>query len=201
SVAGTANFTFSPVGATVRMIPATDAWTGSTSVTIEPEPGIDGRAFVVYKVTNPSAGVWHYEYAIHNQNLDRSIQSFTVPLGCGATISNIGFHAPPNPAGFANDGTVGNTGFSNPAWTTNQTASDLTWSSETLAQNQNANAIRFGTMYNFRFDSDSPPQSATSTVAFFKSGAPMTVELQGPSACTQGTPTTPQTATPTATRP
>ena len=63
------------------MIPATGAWTGATSALVEPEPGVDGRAFVVYKVTNPSAGVWHYEYAIHNQNLDRSIQSFSVPLG------------------------------------------------------------------------------------------------------------------------
>ena len=37
--------------------------------------------FVAYKVTNPSAGVWHYEYAIYNENLDRAIQSFSVPLG------------------------------------------------------------------------------------------------------------------------
>src|SRR5436189_1456406 len=123
NVSGTTSFTFAAVGSTVRMTPATGAWTGSTSVTVEPAPGVDGRAFVVYKVTNPSAGVWHYEYAIHNQNLDRSIQSFSVPLGCGITVSNIGFHAPPNPAGFANDGTVVNTGFSNAAWTTNQTAS------------------------------------------------------------------------------
>ena len=93
NVTGITNFTFTPVGATVPMTPATDAWTGSTSVTVEPEPGVDGRAFVVYKVTNPSAGVWHYEYAIHNQNLDRSIQSFSVPLGKGVNISNIGFHA------------------------------------------------------------------------------------------------------------
>src|SRR5438445_1582461 len=63
SVTGTTDFTFSPVGATFRMKPATDAWAGATSVLVEPEPGIDGRAFVVYRVTNPSAGVWHYEYA------------------------------------------------------------------------------------------------------------------------------------------
>ena len=54
NVAGTTSFTFSAVGSTVRMTPATDAWTGATSDTIEPEPGVDGRAFIVYKVTNPS---------------------------------------------------------------------------------------------------------------------------------------------------
>ena len=122
NVTGTTSFTFSAVGSAVRMTPATGAWTGATSATIEPAPGVDGRAFVVYKVTNPSAGVWHYEYAIHNQNLDRSIQSFSVPLGSGITVSNIGFHAPPNHPGFPNDGTVGNAGFSNAAWTSNQTA-------------------------------------------------------------------------------
>ena len=180
SVTGTTSFTFSAVGSTVRMTPATDAWTGATSNTIEPAPGVDGRAFVVYKVTNPSAGVWHYEYAIHNQNLDRSIQSFSVPLGCGVTVSNPGFHAPPNHPGFANDGTLGDAGFSNAAWNSTQTFAALSWNTETFAQNQNANAIRFGTMYNFRFDSNRPPQAANATIGFFKTGNPITVGIQGP---------------------
>jgi hypothetical protein len=180
SVTGTTSFTFSAVGPTVRMTPATDAWTGATSATIEPAPGVDGRAFVVYKVTNPSAGVWHYEYAIHNQNLDRSIQSFSVPSGCGITASNLGFHAPPNHPGFPNDGTFGDAGFSNAAWTSSQTANAVAWNTETFAQNQNANAIRFGTLYNFRFDSNRPPHSANAIVSFFKTGNPITVGIQGP---------------------
>lgn len=199
NVTGTANFTFSPVGETVRTKPATDAWTGSTSALVEPEPGVDGRAFVVYKVTNPSAGVWHYEYAIHNQNLDRSIQSFSVPLAAGVNISNIGFHFPPNHPGFPNDGTVGNTGFSNDPWIPNQTPSAMNWNCETLAQNPNANAIRFGTMYNFRFDADQPPQSANATVGFFKTGSPITVGIQAPGSGGGGTPTPTPTATATAT--
>ena len=110
NVSGTTSFSFSSVGATVRMTPAINAWTGATINTIEPEPGIDGRAFIAFKVTNPSAGVWHYEYAINNQNLDRGIQSFSVPLGCGITVSNLGFHAPLNHPGIANDGTLGSGG-------------------------------------------------------------------------------------------
>ena len=132
NVVGTTSFTFSAVGSTVRMIPAINVWTGATINTIEPVPGSDGRTFIGYKVTNPSAGVWHYEYALYNQNLDRGIQSFSVPLGCGITVSNLGFHAPPNHPGFPNDGTVGNAGFSNAAWTSNQTANALSWSSETF---------------------------------------------------------------------
>src|SRR4030095_6090262 len=69
TVSGTTSFTFSPVGATVRKAPAINAWAGATINTIEPAPGVDGRALLGYKVTNPSAGVWHYEYALSNQNL------------------------------------------------------------------------------------------------------------------------------------
>ena len=197
NVTGTTTFSFSAVGSTVRMTPATGAWTGAINSKIEPEPGVDGRAFLVYKVSGPVAGVWHYEYAIHNQNLDRSIQSFSVPLPGGVTLSNIGFHAPPNHPGFPNDGTVGNTGFSNTPWTATQNAGDVTWNTETLAQNPNANAIRFGTMYNFRFDSDQPPQAANATVGFFKTGQPVTIAIQAPSAPSTPTPSPVPTATPT----
>ena len=175
TVTGTTSFVFTSTASTVRATPATGAWSGATSVTVEPAPGVDGRAFIVYKVTNPSSGVWHYEYAIHNQNLDRSIQSFSVPLGCGISLTNVGFHAPPNHPGFPNDGTIANAGFSNTPWTMNQTASAMSWNTETFAQNGNANAIRFGTLYNFRFDSNRPPQPVNATVGFFKTGNPMTV--------------------------
>ena len=189
-------FVFSPVGDTVRTSPALNAWTGATQQTIEPAPGTDGRAFIAYKVTNPSAGVWHYEYAIYNQNLDRAIQSFSLPLGCGITVSNLGFHAPLNHPGFPNDGTQGNAGFSNAAWTSNQTSDALSWSTETFAQNQNANAIRWGTLYNFRFDSDRPPYAANATVGFFTTGTSVTVGVQGPQPC-NATPSPTITPSPT----
>jgi hypothetical protein len=57
----------------------------------------------------------------------------------------------------------------------------MTWNTETFAQNPNANAIRWGTMYNFRFDSNRPPQTVTATIGFFKTGAPITVQVQAPS--------------------
>ena len=192
------NFSFSssPFVPTVRMQPAIQAWTGATINQFEPDPGVDGIAFIGCKVTNPSAGVWHYEYAVYNENLDRAIQSFSVPLGPGMTVSNIGFHAPPQEPGFLADGTVGDAGYSSAAWTPAQTFSSLTWSSETFAQNQNANAIRWGTLYNFRFDCDSPPQTTNATIGFFKTGAPMTVGIQGPAAVATPTPTPTATAYP-----
>jgi hypothetical protein len=184
NVTGTTSFTFAIAAPTVRLSPAVNAWTGATINPIEPEPGVDGHAFVAYKVTNPSAGVWHYEYALYNMNLDRAIQSFSVPLGCGVTVSNLGFHAPPNHPGFPNDGTVGGAGFSNAVWSSTQTAGALSWSSQSFAQNQNANALRWGTLYNFRFDSNSPPQATNALIGFFKTGSPVIVATQGPSPCT-----------------
>ena len=178
TVSGTTHFTFSAVGSTVRSTPAIFAWAGATINRIEPDPGNDGIAFVAYKVTNPSARVWHYEYAIYNENLDRAIQSFAVPTG--RLVRNIGFHAPPQEPGWANDGTVGNTGYSSTPWTSAVVSGSLTWNCETLAQNPNANAIRWGTLYNFRFDSNRPPQDASAVIGFFKTGEPITVPIQAP---------------------
>ena len=198
-VNGTTNFTFSPLGQTVRMEPAIKAWTGATVNQLEPDPGNDGIWFMGYKVTNPTNGVYHYEYALYNQNLDGSIQSFSVPLGAGANLSNIGFHAPPQEPGWANDGTFNNQGYSSMPWTVTQNATSITWNTETFGQNQNANAIRFGTLYNFRFDADQPPQTTNATVGFFKTGSPMIVAIQAPAGGSTPTPTPTATGTPTAT--
>src|SRR5262249_24106838 len=196
-------FNFSPVSSTVQMQPAIQAWaaTGATANQIEPDPGNDGIWFMGYKITNPSAGVWHYEYALFNMNLDRAIQSFSVPLGAGVNVSNIDFHAPPQEPGWANDGTQNNQGYSGTPWSVTQTTDSITWNTETFAQNQNANAIRWGTLYNFRFDADQPPETANATVGYFKTGSPMTVAIQAPaaSATPTPTPTATSTATPTAT--
>src|SRR4029077_1359559 len=109
-------FSFSAAGPTMREQPAIMAWTGATVNQIEPDPGNDGIWFMGYKVTNPAVGVWHYEYALYNQNLDRAIQSFSVPLGLGANLSNIGFHAPPQEPGWPYDGTFNDQGYSSTAW-------------------------------------------------------------------------------------
>ena len=195
-VVGTTSFNFSAMGATVRMTPAINAWPGATIQTIEPEPGVDGRAFIAYKVTNPSVGVWQYEYAIYNQNLDRGIQSFSVPGGCGfGTPTNLEFHAPLNHPGIADDGTVGNAGYSNAPWTPSTGPDLASWSTETFAQNPNANALRWGTLYNFRFRAGTPPTPVNATIGFFKTGAPIFVPvLSSASGDCQPSPT--PTATP-----
>ena len=127
-------FSFTGAGATVRELPAITAWTGATVNQFEPDHLNDGIWFMGYKVTNPTTGVWHYEYALYNQNLDRAIQSFSVPVGPGVNISNIGFHAPPQHPGWANDGTLNSQGYSSTPWSVTQDTSSITWTTETFAK-------------------------------------------------------------------
>jgi hypothetical protein len=178
------------------------AWTstGATVHQIEPAPGNDGIGFIAYKVTGPIAGVWHYEYAIYNENLDRAIQSFEVvfPGFRPFSLTNIGFHAPPQHPGWAHDGTVGDAGYSSAPWTFTESFTSATWNCETFAQNQNANAIRWGTLYNFRFDSTAPPAISSANVGFFKTGSPISVEILAPQQ-SDATPTPTPTATPSPT--
>lgn len=197
-------FSFNFIGNTVREQPAIEAWTGATVTQAEPDPGIDGIFFVGYKVTGPNAGVYHYEYAIYNQNLDRAIQSFEVvfPL-FPPSLSNVGFHAPPQHPGFEHDGTVGDAGYSSTPWTFTVNGpppfqNSAIWNCETFAENENANAIRFGTLYNFRFDSTAPPADSTANIVFFKTGSPISVKIQAP-AQSDATPTATPTSTPSPT--
>src|SRR2546423_14192797 len=104
-----------------------------------------------------------------------------------ANISNIGFQAPPQEPGWANDGTFNNQAYSSTPWAGTQVngcqqwlGSCLMWNSETFAQNQNANAIRFGTLYNFRFDADLRPTLWYATIGFFKTGSPIAVVVAAP---------------------
>jgi hypothetical protein len=180
---GPSFFSFTPATSTVRMQPAIEAWAGrgATVNPIEPDPGNDGIFFVGYKITGPTAGLWHYEYAIFNMNLDRAIQSFEVVFPVfQPSLTNVGFHAPPQHPGWAHDGTEGDGGYSSTPWSFNETSYSATWNCETFSQNQNANAIRWGTLYNFRFDSSSPPAISIGNIGFFKTGSPIAVQIQAP---------------------
>ena len=71
TVSGTSSFTFTAFGSTRRMEAAVNGWTGATIQPIEPEPGVDGRAFIAYKITEPSAGA----LALRVRDLQRESRS------------------------------------------------------------------------------------------------------------------------------
>jgi hypothetical protein len=61
----------------------------------------------------------------------------------------------------------------------------ITWQTSTFAENPDGNALRWGTLYNFRFDADFPPAITTATLGLFKPGSPdhYTTKVTGPDRC------------------
>jgi hypothetical protein len=126
----------------------------------------DGNAKLVlaWKVTSLGGGQWHYEYALHNMNSERSVRAFSIPIPAGVNVTNIGFN---DVAYLGGDGN-GGVNFDGTDWTPTVAGGALTWSTSTFAANANANALRWGTTYNFRFDANSAPTNVNLTLSQFK---------------------------------
>jgi hypothetical protein len=174
-VSGNYNLTYNdPQGGssvTVQMVPGIQAWVDQdpavflNSVDV---PG-DGRLYVGCKTIDLGGGLWHYELAIQNVNSDRAVGSVLVYLPTGAQASNLGFHDVDYHSGEIYDGTD---------WTPTISAAGPRWDTVPYATNPNANALRWGTLYNFRFDANVPPPSVTlAQLGLFKPGTPTTLDV------------------------
>lgn len=160
------SWSFGFSGTTHREIPAIVAWQScEPNVTIS-NLRIPGEGLVIlgYKATDLGNGMTHYEYAVYNMNSDRSVRSFSVPIPAGLVVANAGFHDITYRGG---DG-MGGTNFSGTDWTFVNTGSTLEWSTQTFAQSTNANAIRWGTTYTFRFDANAVPTTGTIDLGTYK---------------------------------
>ncbi len=153
-------------GSTERTKPAIEAWRDFdptvTLVNID-VPG-DGRFILGAKVTDLGNSFWQYEYALFNLNSHRSAGSFTVPLSEFAVVQNPGFHDVDYHSGETYDLTD---------WPSSHDASGQRWQTTPHGVNPNANALRFSTLYNFRFVTNSPPvPNAQIQIGLFRPGAP-----------------------------
>ncbi len=171
-------------GPTVRELPAIHAWQAEDpSVAIENvDVPNDGRFIVATKVTDQGGGIWRYEYAVHNLNSHRSGASFSVPMAAGTAISNIGFHDVPYHSGepYDNEDWGSEVGVDSITWRIAGVFNDDFESGNTNAWGaanieETANAIRWGTMYNFWFDADRAPSSSNGTIGLLRSGTPASV--------------------------
>lgn len=126
----------------------------------------DGFFIVGAKASDLGGGIWHYEYAVWNHNCDASAGSFSVPVPNGAAVTNIGFHDVDYHSGEIYDGTD---------WSASVVPGSITWSTTPYAQDPNANALRWATMYNFRFDANVAPDVAPVTLGMFKPGGATSV--------------------------
>jgi hypothetical protein len=156
-------------GATEPMVSALEHWAtidAGVSVTHADVPG-DGRLHLAWKVTNLGANGFHYEYALFNRNSRRSAQAIAVPLPPGTSATGVGFHDVDYHSGEP---------FSPADWSASVVPGQaVTWSSETYAANVNANALRWSTTYNYRFDASAAPALGLVTVTLFEPGTPTTV--------------------------
>ncbi|MFN0008986.1 MAG: hypothetical protein ACKVXR_13875 [Planctomycetota bacterium] len=135
----------------------------------------DGLLVLGARATDLGGGQWRYEYAVYNMNCDRNVGSFTVPVAASVDITNIGFHD----VSYHDGDGPGNVNISSADWPANRIGNELTWSTQTEAQNASANAIRWGSLYNFRFDANAAPQSGTMTLGLWKSGSPPAITATG----------------------
>jgi hypothetical protein len=163
-------YDFEFVGPTVREQPAIQGW-----ATLDPAVQLvnidivgDGRFILGTKVTSLGGGMWHYEYALHNLNSHRSAGSFAVAVPAQAVVTNIGFHDVDYHSGEPFVGTD---------WAASLVGGVLTWQTEPFVANPNANALRWGTLYNFRFDTNVPPVSGPATIGLFRPGMPATIAV------------------------
>ena len=177
SGSGTA-WTFSLSGNTVRELPAIAAWQATDANVQLHNVDIsgDGRVVVGHRVTPLGGNLWHYEYAVFNMNSDLSIGGFSVPVGT-ANISNIGFHD----VDYHDGDGPGNVNFDGTDWVGSVSNGILTWATTPYSTNQSANAIRWGTMYNFRFDADVQPSLSQVALSTFKSVSSLAVLADAPS--------------------
>ncbi len=163
-VSGSGNsWNFSLTSSTQRERPAIRAWKDNDPTVEERNVQIPGEGLVIVgaKATDLGGGQWHYEYAVHNLNSDRSIGSFSVPCAAGITVTNIGFHDVDYHSGEP---------FAATDWPGAHIGNEVVWQTESFATNTNANAIRWGTLYNFRFDADVAPVFNDVSLGLFKPG-------------------------------
>jgi hypothetical protein len=171
---GTApNFTLAMTGSFHEQEPAIFAWPAqdaTVELTAVDVPGTPVERFhVARKVTDLGGGNWHYEYAVHNLNSDRSARAFSIQFpAAAADFTNVGFKDIEHHSGepYATDD-----------WTVFSSGNLLSWSTDTFATDPDANALRWATMFNFRFDADLPPTGIVHTLELFKPGSPSAVQF------------------------
>jgi hypothetical protein len=131
-------------------------WTGAT-VTSNTNGLDDGRVYVAVRVTGPVAGLYHYEFAVHNRDNAREISALRIPACPEARVLAAGFHDVDSDG--AND------------WTFAKAGSEIVWSTAT-------SPLGWNTFFNFWFDSDAAPVTNSTLV--------LDEFLAGPGAATVG---------------
>ncbi len=145
--------------------PALDAWEGG-SRTVIPEGELvdDGRCYLDVHVSQNPDGTYHYEYALYNLDMHRSVSSLSIPVGSDVTVSGIGFRAVES----------SEDGFNNEPWAAERNASGVTWSTSSFAAHPDSNPLGWGSLYNFWFDANVAPGDGGAALGVYRT------DIEGP---------------------
>ncbi len=162
-------FDLDVAGDTVREQAAMLAWPA-----VDPGVGVsfadvagDGRFILASRATQ-AGGLWRYEYALYNLNSHRSANRFSVPMTPDTVVGTTGFHDVDYHSGEPFDGTDWPAVVDSPGGT-------VSWSTDDFATDPNANALRWGTLYNYRFDAALPPATVNVEIGLFRPGSPVSI--------------------------
>ena len=182
TVGASPSFPLTRTGSFFEQKPAIYAWPVADPTVTVVDVDVPGsspveRYQVARKVTDLGGGFWHYEYAVRNHNSERSARVLTVEFPVATSFSVIGFKDVEHHSGEP---------YATTDWSVSTTGTQVSWFTDTVAGDPNANALRFGTLYNFWFDADQPPFSSGGTVmhtiGLFKPGTPDSISFDGFSA-------------------
>ena len=117
-----------------------------------------GRVHLAVVTTDLGGGDHHYEYALVNFDVERQIQSFSLALLPGQTVSNAGF----------GDGNA------NPLddWSASVAGGKITWTAPA------GNALDWGTLFNFRMDVDAAPVETMARLTPLAAGTPAVLTVR-----------------------
>ncbi len=122
----------------------------------------DGIVHLASKAIDQGDGTWRYEYAVQNQNSARGIGSVHIRTAGNAPIST-GFNGIEYLDAPDSD-------ISSEDWAVSTVAGLTSWTTEDYASNMDANAIRWGTMYNFTLVSSAAPTTGSVELGLFAPG-------------------------------
>ncbi|MBA3512309.1 hypothetical protein [Sphingomonas sp.] len=162
----------------VRLQPAAHAWreAGAQLTEIEGlESGIRTFALVGSKATRLADGRYRYDYLVYNMNSDLAFNGFSVPVS-GVDMSSVWFKS------MAPKGEI----WSTSPWTGRADGGRLVWSTAAYEADPKANAIRWGTSFNFSFVSSAAPGTANAVLTRFRRPADPTAQTVSASVIAPG---------------
>jgi hypothetical protein len=168
---------------TVREKSAMYAWKAADALVelTDVEAVIDGvrqRFEVGRRVTEPSPGLFHYEYAVRNMTADRAARRLEIDFAAGVSVTNVGFKDVDHHSGEYEPGN--GQPISTTDWTSAFDAGTamVSWETGTFDVTPEANSLRWGTMYNFWFDADAGADAIqVHELSLFKPGTPCRIRF------------------------